>query len=108
MVRSLIGPEDLRDPVVKEVLELVYQEKAVNTILDHFRDNDETYEKVASMFNGNLLSDDTDEFAFKRGLEDVIRNIRMSVLNEKIEQETDPAKLTDLFQQQSKLAELKL
>ncbi len=107
-VSKYISADDIKDDTMREVLKLVYAEEPVNRILDRFRDQDEVYERVAGMFNGNLLSDDTDEFEFKRGLEDVIRNIRMASLNEKISRETDPEKLTELFREQSDLQNLKL
>ena len=107
-VREYIYPEDLSDPSMQKVLSMVYNETPANEIMDSFRDSDEEYEKVAAMFNGNLLSDDTDEYEFKRGLEDVIRNIKLTSLNKKIENERDPHRLTDLFRQQSDLQNLKL
>ncbi|WP_036606243.1 DNA primase [Oribacterium sp. P6A1] len=107
-VREYIFPEDLSDPSMQKVLSMVYNETPANEILDSFRDSDEEYEKVAGMFNGNLLSDDTDEYEFKRGLEDVIRNIKLTSLNKKIENEIDPHMLTELFKQQSDLQNLKL
>lgn len=107
-VREYIYPEDLSDPSMQKVLSMVYNETPANEIMDSFRDSDEEYEKVAAMFNGNLLSDDTDEYEFKRGLEDVIRNIKLTSLNKKIENEIDPHRLTDLFRQQSDLQNLKL
>ncbi len=107
-VREYIFPEDLSDPSMQKVISMVYNEIPANEILDSFRTSDEEYEKVAAMFNGNLLSDDTDEYEFKRGLEDVIRNIKLTSLNTKIENEIDPHKLTDLFKQQSDLQNLKL
>ncbi|OON87227.1 DNA primase [Oribacterium sp. C9] len=107
-VREYIFPEDLSDPSMQKVISMVYSETPANEILDSFRESDEEYEKVASMFNGNLLSDDTDEYEFKRGLEDVIRNIKLTSLNTKIENEIDPHRLTELFKQQSDLQNLKL
>ncbi len=107
-VRDFILPEDLSDETMQKVLVMVYNETPVNEILDTFRDSDDEYEQVASMFNGNLLSDDVDEYEFKRGLEDIIRNIKLTSLNTKIENEVDPHKLTDLFKQQSDLQNLKL
>ena len=102
-VQKYIQPTDIRDETVRTVLELVYQQKPVNTILDRFREDEEAYEKVAAMFNGNLLPEDVDEREFKRGLEDVIRNVKMSSLNTKIANETDPHQLSELFRQQSAL-----
>ena len=102
-VRKYIQPADISDETVRTVLELVYQQKPVNTILDRFREDEEAYEKVAAMFNGNLLPEDVDEREFKRGLEDVIRNVKMSSLNTKIANETDPRQLSELFRQQSAL-----
>lgn len=102
-VQKYIQPTDIRDETVRTVLELVYQQQPVNTILDRFREDEEAYEKVAAMFNGNLLPEDVDEREFKRGLEDVIRNVKMSSLNTKIANETDPRQLSELFQQQSAL-----
>lgn len=107
-VRDYILPDDLSDTTMKQVLVMVYNETPVNEILDTFRDSDDEYEKVAAMFNGNLLSDDTDEYEFKRGLQDVIRNIKLTSLNTKIQNEVDPHKLTDLFKQQSDLQNIKL
>ncbi|SFG41567.1 DNA primase [Oribacterium sp. WCC10] len=107
-VRNYILPEDLSDETMQKVISMVYQQTPANEILDTFRDSDDEYEKVAAMFNGNLLSDDSDEYEFKRGLEDIIRNIKMTSLNTKIENETDPHRLTDLFKQQSDLMNLKL
>ena len=103
MVQKYIQPADISDETVRTVLELVYQQQPVNTILDRFREDEEAYEKVAAMFNGNLLPEDVDEREFKRGLEDVIRNVKMSSLNTKIANETDPRQLSELFQQQSAL-----
>ena len=102
-VRKYIQPADISDETVRTVLELVYQQQPVNTILDRFREDEDAYEKVAAMFNGNLLPEDVDEREFKRGLEDVIRNVKMSSLNTKIANETDPRQLSALFQQQSAL-----
>ena len=107
-VREYILPEDLSDPSMQKVISMVYTETPANEILDSFRDSEEEYEKVAAMFNGNLLSDDIDEYEFKRGLEDVIRNIKLTSLNTKIENEIDPHRLTELFKQQSDLQNLKL
>ncbi len=107
-VRDYILPEDLSDVTMQKVLIMVYKETPVNEILDTFRDSDDDYEKVAAMFNGNLLSDDTDEYEFKRGLLDVIRNIKLTSLNTKIQNEVDPHKLTELFRQQSDLQNLEL
>lgn len=107
-VRQYILPEDLSDETMQKVLVMVYNETPVNEILDNFRDSDEDYEKVTAMFNGNLLTDDTDEYEFKRGLLDVIRNIKMTSLNTKIENEIDPHRLTELFRQQSELQNLNL
>ena len=59
-------------------------------------------DKIDETF-GNLLPEDVDEREFKRGLEDVIRNVKMSSLNTKIANETDPRQLSALFQQQSAL-----
>ena len=102
-VQKYIQPADISDETVRTVLELVYQQQPVNTILDRFREDEEAYEKVAAMFNGNLLPEDVDEREFKRGLEDVIRNVKMSSLNTKIANETDPRQLSELFRQQSAL-----
>ena len=107
-VHEFILPEDMSDEIMGTVLTMVYNETPANEILDRFRDSDEDYERVAGMFNGNLLSEDTDENEFKRGLEDIIRNIKLTSLNTKIENETDPHRLTELFKQQSDLQNLKL
>lgn len=107
-VKHYIAPSDLSDATLQKVLEMVYQRKPVNTILDTFREDDEAYERVTSMFNGNLLPEDIDEQQFKRGLEDIIRNIRLRSLNEQIGKETNPRKLSELFRQQSELQKLKL
>ena len=107
-VQRYIAPSDLSDETLQKVLELVYQGKPVNAILDTFREDDEAYERVASMFNGNLLPEDVDEHQFKRGLEDIIRNIKLRSLNEQIQKETDPRQLSELFRQQSALQQLAL
>ena len=107
-VHEFILPEDMSDEIMGTVLTMVYNETPANEILDRFRDSDEDYERVAGMFNGNLLSEDTDENEFKRGLEDIIRNIKLTSLNTKIENEVDPHRLTELFKQQSDLQNLKL
>ena len=107
-VQRYIVPSDLSDETLQKVLELVYQGKPVNAILDTFREDDEAYERVASMFNGNLLPEDVDEHQFKRGLEDIIRNIKLRSLNEQIQKETDPRQLSELFRQQSALQQLAL
>ena len=107
-VRKYILPTDISDPTVRTVLELVYEALPVNAILDRFREDEEAYEKVTAMFNGNLLPEDVDEREFRRGLEDVIRNVKLSSLNQKIENETDPQQLSELFQQQSELQRLHL
>lgn len=107
-VRKYILPTDISDPTVRTVLELVYETLPVNAILDRFREDEEAYEKVAAMFNGNLLPEDVDEREFRRGLEDVIRNVKLGSLNQKIENETDPHQLSELFHQQSELQNLHL
>lgn len=108
LVRRHIREEDLSSDTYRRVLHLVYEQTPVNRILDEFRGDDSVYEEVASLFNGNLLSEGTDEYAFKRALEDVIRNIRLNSLNERIALETDAARLTELFKEQSELQNLSL
>lgn len=108
LVQKYIHEEDISDETYRTVLGMVYAQMPPTKIMDHFREDSDTYNKVAAMFNGNLLSHETDEFEFRRGLEDVIRNIRMSALNEKINQETDGKKLTELFRQQTELENLHL
>lgn len=108
LVKKYIKEEDLSSETHRRVLKLVYEQVPVNRILDNFRDEDAVYEEVAALFNGNLLPEETDEFAFKRGLEDVIRNIRLHSLNEQIERETDGKRLTELFREQSELQSLHL
>ncbi len=108
IVKKYIREDDLSNDTLRKVLRLVYEQTPVNRILDQFREDDAAYEEVAALFNGNLLPDDVDEFSFKRGLEDVIRNIRLHSLNEQIEKETDGKRLTELFREQSELQNLRL
>lgn len=108
LVKKYIREEDLSDETCRRVLGLVYQQLPVNRILDQFRGEDAVYEEVAALFNGDLLSGESDEFAFKRALEDVIRNICLHSLNARIAGETDGRRLTELFREQSELQNLKL
>ncbi len=108
LVKRHIREEDISDAVCRRVLTMVYAQQPVNQILDSFREDEEGYRRVVAMFNGNLLPDDIDEYDFKRGLEDIIRNIRLQAVNEKIEAETDGQKLTALFKEQSELENLRL
>lgn len=108
LVKKYIREEDISDETCRKVLHMVYAQQPVNQILDSFREDEEAYRRVVAMFNGNLLPENTDEHEFKRGLEDIIRNIRLHALNAQIEAETDGQKLTALFKEQSELENLRL
>ncbi len=108
LVKRYIREEDISDPTCRKVLSMVYAQQPVNQILDSFREDEEAYQRVVAMFNGNLLPENSNEYDFKRGLEDIIRNIRMQALNAQIEAETDGQKLTALFKEQSELENLRL
>ncbi len=108
LVKRYIREEDISDEICRKVLGMVYARQPVNQILDSFREDEEAYQRVVAMFNGNLLPEDTSEADFKRGLADIIRNIRLQALNAQIEAETDGQKLTALFKEQSELENLQL
>lgn len=107
-VRELISPEDLDDPVLQKVLSQVFEKTPVNAILDSFRDDDAVYRRVVTLFNGDLLPEEADEYSLKRGLEDVIRNIRMNRLDQEIESTLDAVRLQALFDMKTELQNLKL
>ena len=108
LVKKYIREEDISDATCRRVLGMVYAQQPVNQILDSFREDEAAYQRVVAMFNGNLLPEDINEYDFKRGLEDIIRNIRLHALNAQIEAETDGQKLTALFKEQSEIEGLRL
>ncbi len=108
LVKKYIREEDISDETCRRVLGMVYAQQPVNQILDSFREDEAAYQRVVAMFNGNLLPEDINEYDFKRGLEDIIRNIRLHALNAQIEAETDGQKLTALFKEQSEIESLRL
>ncbi len=108
LVKKYIREEDISDEICRRVLGMVYAQQPVNQILDSFREDEAAYQRVVAMFNGNLLPEDINEYDFKRGLEDIIRNIRLHALNAQIEAETDGQKLTALFKEQSEIESLRL
>lgn len=108
LVSKYIQPSDMPDETYRRVAEAVYQQVPATKILDQFVQDQETYQKVAAMFHEKLLSEETDEYEFKRGLEDVIRNIRQAAIDRRIAEETSPAALAKLFQEKAALAKLHL
>lgn len=108
LVAQYVQPSDISDETYRRVAEAVYQRIPPTRILDQFVQDETHYKQVAAMFNEKLLSEETDEFEFKRGLEDVIRNIRQASLEKRIAAETDPAALAELFRQKTELAKLRI
>ena len=54
------------------------------------------------------MGTESDEKALLKGLEDIIRSIRLRRLNEEIERESDGERLTELFREQSALQSFRL
>ena len=103
-----IRPSELSDEICREIFPLLCQRLPASRILDRFRGDEERYERAASLLSGDPVGTESDEKALLKGLEDIIRSIRLRRLNEEIERESDGERLTELFREQSALQSFRL
>lgn len=103
-----IRPSELSDEICREIFPLLCQRLPASRILDRFLGDEERYERAASLLSGDPVSTESDEKALLKGLEDIIRSIRLRRLNEEIERESDGERLTELFREQSALQSFRL
>lgn len=103
-----IRPSELSDEICREIFPLLCQRLPASRILDRFLGDEERYERAASLLSGDPVGTESDEKALLKGLEDIIRSIRLRRLNEEIERESDGERLTELFREQSALQSFRL
>lgn len=103
-----IRPSELSDEICREIFPLLCQRLPASRILDRFRGDEGRYERAASLLSGDPVGTESDEKALLKGLEDIIRSIRLRRLNEEIERESDGERLTELFREQSALQSFRL
>lgn len=107
-VRTYVKAEDLSDELAGKILDCLYEKMAPGRILDKFREDEESYQRACDLLNGRLLGEDYDEQVFRKGLSDVIRNIRLQAVNEKIQKETDAGRIAELFREEQGIMEWSL